>query len=60
MSVNTTADEALSKAKEHLKDAIEQLYIFNNPTTWGNDVYTIKFKNKISKFIIRLEKFRSR
>lgn len=57
MSVYTTADDAITKAKENLKDAKRQLQIFTDSDTCGYDEYNVEYIKKARKLIRRLEKF---
>jgi hypothetical protein len=60
MSVTTTADEKISRAKELISDAYKELLIALNEDTWGHDDFNSEYIETIFKVSMKLLKLKSK
>lgn len=58
MSYETTADNALERAKQNINDAITNLQIVTNPFTEGNKNYKETFIENVEEVLSELYKVR--
>ncbi len=54
MGVTTTADEAITTAKENIKDAIKALQVALDEETWGSNQYNDDYLHTIEITLIEL------
>lgn len=47
MGVTTRADERIESAKNHLKEAIQDLCDANNEDCWGHEDFTSEYQDKM-------------
>ncbi len=54
MSVITSADQNIEEAKDHIKNAIQNLHKVIDPDTWGSKEYKAEYRKKIMDNYIKL------
>lgn len=60
MSVVTTADEKIQSAKEHIKQAYEELLEALRPSTWGITDYKESYITALHEALLQLSQLRNK
>ena len=58
MSVITTADEKIKKAKDLISEAYKELLIVLDEDTWGHDTFTEEYINQVEEVTMTLLKLK--
>lgn len=58
MSVRTTADEKLERAKDLISEAYKELLSFLDKDTWGNDTFKEEYLDQVQMVALKLLKLK--